>query len=93
MEHPGALGLGFDDSSPCPVLPSFNFSLTFSFTLSSLDKIYTLSDEGFREVVIVHDPEEEENLPSCFPSAYGDDFERRLLAEQEADGEVRNYAP
>ena len=59
----------------------------------SLDKLYTLTDDGFREVTILHDEEEESNLPPCFPSTYGDEFEQRLLEEQEAGVDVKNYAP
>ena len=59
----------------------------------SLDKMYTLTDDGFREVTILHDEEEESNLPPCFPSAYGDEYEKRLLEEQEAGADVKNYAP
>eukprot|EP00624_Nannochloropsis_granulata_P005107 evm.model.NODE_36132_length_15106_cov_15.923143.4 len=61
--------------------------------LESLDKLYTLTDDGFREVTILHDEEEESNLPPCFPSTYGDEFEQRLLEEQEAGVDVKNYAP
>lgn len=74
------------------LLPFFPVFL-FLFPPLSLDKLYTLTDDGFREVTILHDEEEDSNLPPCFPNTYGDEFEQRLLEEQEAGVDVKNYAP
>ncbi len=57
-----------------------------------LDRIYTLTDAGFREVIIVED-HEGDKLPACFPDTYGDAFEKRLLEELEASNVPTNYAP
>lgn len=41
-----------------------------------LDRLYTLSDEGFRAAVVVDDSADA--LPACFPEKYGDEFEKGL---------------
>lgn len=42
-----------------------------------LDRLYTLTDAGFREAVVVDDSKEA--LPACFPETYGDEYEVSLL--------------
>jgi hypothetical protein len=76
--HSNSLNLLFQ---PCPPKPKHR-----------LDRIYTLSDEGFREVIIVED-HADEKLPACFPDTYGDEFERRLLEELEGSNVPTNVPP
>lgn len=51
-----------------------------------LDRLYTLSDEGFRAPTVVDDSAA--TLPACFPEKYGDEFEKGLQDNGVSSGVV-----
>lgn len=63
---------------------------TIRLSIPRLDKLYTLTDEGFREAIVVDDSHEA--LPGCFPETYGDEFEVSLLEVRSGVVCVRVYA-
>ena len=55
-----------------------------------LDQVYSLSDDGFREAVVIDDSKGG-RLPACFPEQYGDEYEASLILEADKKTDAHEH--